>query len=103
MIDAPELDDVRINDLIWQSIAEKRKIENNSNEFAITFKNGNTYQGEMQGQQLHGKGKYVWTDGTVYEGERTNHQLRHTYITNLFPYRRFYQQFNSRTWLIRIL
>lgn len=33
----------------------------------IVFKTGNYYEGEMEECLMHGKGVYVWHDGTIYE------------------------------------
>ena len=30
--------------------------------------NGDVYFGDVKGRIPHGKGKYTWSDGTVYEG-----------------------------------
>ena len=35
----------------------------------IKYKNGNHYEGELQYGNLHGIGKFTFTDGVVYEGE----------------------------------
>jgi hypothetical protein len=36
-------------------------------EVKIIFTNGNTYEGRISKRIMNGKGRYVWTDGTVYE------------------------------------
>ncbi|KAL4464624.1 hypothetical protein ABPG74_011185 [Tetrahymena malaccensis] len=35
----------------------------------IKFKNGNTYEGELDNGMLHGKGKFRWANGVIYEGQ----------------------------------
>lgn len=35
----------------------------------IKFADGATYEGEFRNNMLHGKGKYVWKDGKMYDGE----------------------------------
>lgn len=38
-------------------------------EFIITFKQGNRYEGRLLNCRMHGEGKFHWADGSVYEGE----------------------------------
>ena len=32
----------------------------------VTFKNGNSYQGNFHNGMLHGLGKFTWVNGTIY-------------------------------------
>ena len=36
---------------------------------SYTFKDGGIYQGEMQSGKPYGKGKTLWKDGDMYEGD----------------------------------
>lgn len=36
------------------------------------FKNGDRYQGEYLMGKFHGKGRYYWSNDSVYEGEFKN-------------------------------
>ena len=36
--------------------------------------NGDSYRGQWVNDEKNGKGKEVWTDGTVYEGNYVNGQ-----------------------------
>ncbi len=40
------------------------------------FTSGNTYSGEFDCGQMHGQGKYVWTDKLVYFGSFVNNRIR---------------------------
>lgn len=33
------------------------------------FVNGDKYKGEYKNGKFHGKGKYVWANGSCYEGQ----------------------------------
>lgn len=33
----------------------------------IKYRNGNVYEGPISRKVFHGKGKFVWANGTVYE------------------------------------
>lgn len=33
----------------------------------IKYRNGNIYEGPISRKVFHGKGKFVWANGTVYE------------------------------------
>ena len=35
----------------------------------IEFKNGDRYRGGLKDFKMHGKGKYTYSNGTVYEGD----------------------------------
>ena len=35
----------------------------------VVFKNGDRYEGELENQQPHGKGKYLFQDGSKFTGE----------------------------------
>jgi len=35
----------------------------------ITMRNGGTYEGEWLKGKRDGKGKYIWPDGSYYEGD----------------------------------
>ncbi|XP_050210026.1 phosphatidylinositol 4-phosphate 5-kinase 7 [Mercurialis annua] len=43
--------------------------EDNERLDATVLSNKDTYSGEFKGVLPHGKGKYTWTDGTVYQGD----------------------------------
>ena len=43
--------------------------DNMANVVKFKFKNGDYYEGEVLNKKLHGKGKYTWVSGDVYEGE----------------------------------
>lgn len=35
----------------------------------MTYKDGREYQGEWQKDLMHGRGKFKWPSGTIFEGE----------------------------------
>ncbi len=38
----------------------------------LSFEHGEFYAGEFKNETLHGKGIYIWPDGTVYDGYLEN-------------------------------
>lgn len=40
------------------------------------FVGGHTFKGDFKDGMMHGSGRYVWKDGTVYEGEFAFNQVR---------------------------
>ena len=34
----------------------------------VLYNNGNVYEGEVKAGILHGKGEFRWKDGTIYKG-----------------------------------
>ena len=45
------------------------------------FTSGNTYDGLFQRGQIHGQGKYIWTDGLVFTGNFMNNKLSGTGVS----------------------
>ncbi|MDR0553034.1 MAG: hypothetical protein LBG13_02990, partial [Holosporales bacterium] len=35
----------------------------------LVLVNGNVYEGNFKNNVIEGKGKYIWADGSVYEGD----------------------------------
>nr|GMD08878.1 phosphatidylinositol 4-phosphate 5-kinase 8 [Ipomoea batatas] len=44
-------------------------MENNERTDEKVFPNGDSYVGSINGMLPHGKGKYIWSDGSVYDGD----------------------------------
>lgn len=42
----------------------------------MKFKNGDTYEGSWYEDEITGKGKWIWKNGGVYEGDCVN-GIRH--------------------------
>lgn len=40
-----------------------------------TWANGNVYDGDWKNDKMHGKGKYTWADGNVYDGNWKNDKM----------------------------
>ena len=45
------------------------------------FTSGNTYDGLFHRGQIHGQGKYIWTDGLVFTGNFMNNSLSGTGVS----------------------
>ncbi len=45
------------------------------------FTSGNTYEGLFQRGQIHGQGKYIWTDGLVFTGNFINNKISGTGVS----------------------
>ncbi len=45
------------------------------------FTSGNTYDGLFQRGQIHGQGKYIWTDGLVFTGNFINNKISGTGVS----------------------
>ena len=41
----------------------------------MRFQNGNIYQGTFMNDKMHGKGKFITSDGKICEGDFKNHRF----------------------------
>lgn len=41
----------------------------------LEFVNGNVYEGELAGGEMHGSGTYTWSNGTVFTGTFVHNEV----------------------------